>query len=120
MGTAASVTTTVSVEYEDLESLNFVQIIPNCTEKTLAIYASRFPNTLDQRVLKFVFSKLNDDAPYSLVYFHAGIHGGFVKISYFGSSPKKKATLILGYFLVKNVVLGCFRVKTCDFRSFWV
>jgi len=86
MGTAASVTTTVSVEYEDLESLKFCKIIPNCTEKTLAIYAARFPNTLDQRVLKFVFSKLNDDEPYSLVYFHAGIQTrpslSFIKQAY--------------------------------------
>jgi len=86
MGTAASVTTSVSVEYEDLESLNFCKIIPNCTEKTLAIYASRFPNTLDQRVLKFVFSKLNDGEPYSLVYFHAGIQTrpslSFIKQAY--------------------------------------
>ena len=73
MGTAASVNSTVTVQFEDLESLNFCKIIPNCTEKTLAIYASRFPHTLDYRLLQFVFSKLNDEEPYSLVYFHAGI-----------------------------------------------
>ena len=73
MGAASSINSNVTVKFEDLESLNFCKVIPNCTEKTLAIYASRFPNGLDQRVLEFVFSKISDDEPYSLVYFHAGI-----------------------------------------------
>lgn len=73
MGAASSVQNDVRVRYEDFDSLKFCAEIPNCSEKTLAIYACKFPTVIDDRMLRYIVGKLRDDEPYSLVYFHAGI-----------------------------------------------
>ena len=73
MGAAASIETKVNFTYQDYQNLNFVKVIPNCHEKTVAIYACQFPEVLNQRVLQFIISHLNDDENYSIIYFHGGI-----------------------------------------------
>lgn len=73
MGAAASIDTKISYSYQDLQDQNFIKLIPNCHEKTLAIYACNFPEILNERVLEFINSFVNEGENYSIVYFHGGI-----------------------------------------------
>ena len=69
MGAASSVQNDVHVRYEDFDSLKFCAEIPNCSEKTLAIYACKFPTVIDDRMLRYIVGKLRDDEPYRDVMF---------------------------------------------------
>lgn len=55
------------------ESLKAVIEIPQCSNKTIAIYAARFPSILDKSFLDFIIGKINEKETYTIVYFHSGI-----------------------------------------------
>lgn len=74
MGAAASIDNQVNFSTEDLISLKFIETIPNCHHKTLAIYSSNFPAVLNERVLNFILKQIDAAENYTLVYFHSGIN----------------------------------------------
>ena len=55
------------------ENLKAVIEIPQCSNKTIAIYAARFPSILNKSFLDFIIGNINENEIYTIVYFHSGI-----------------------------------------------